>query len=106
MQRVNAESSDRKILQAIDEAGNRRLPWRKYDWPQMGDEDKSWVIPNDIGKSTGKDTKLLRRLRRLVEKGKLEETYVGMRRVVHRFNRREVVRFIRGMPRFRVVRRR
>ena len=68
---VTEKSTDKEILSAVNTAGERRVPWRESDWPDMEGE-KSWVIPNDIGVSGRYNRGLIKRLFVLVDHGLLE----------------------------------
>jgi hypothetical protein len=98
---VTARSPTKKIVEAINKAGDLRPPWRPHDWPKKG-ERRSWVLPNEIGVSTARNPSLLKRLRAMVAAGILEETHYGWRRVD---KRGEFQTFFikRGMPRFRTI---
>lgn len=77
MKLITAQSSDREIINAINTAGNQKLQHRPHDWPLKTDNSnaKSWIIANDIGKSTRKDRSLFNRLIKMVDDGLLEMKY-------------------------------
>jgi hypothetical protein len=99
---VSEKSTDAQICTAINTAGERRLPWRKNDFPDVEGE-KSWVIPNDIGMSGRYNRGLLSRLFSMSDIGLLElRRSVGGRR--HSSGALMAVDDIchEGNPRFRV----
>ena len=103
---VTANSSDQEIIDAINAAGESRHPWRRHDWSiTLGaNNTRSWVITNDIGRSSRRNRDLLKRLRQMVAAGLLEERADGTR-VMPKRNGMCATTYIicNGMPRFRVI---
>ncbi|MDB5260674.1 MAG: hypothetical protein JWN37_905 [Candidatus Nomurabacteria bacterium] len=100
---VNHRSSDEEIMQAINEAGDLRLPSRKHYWPKEG-EKKAWVIPGDIcdEEYEGDKRKFLHGLFQMVRQGLLEIQRTKTRREdVGAFMGGQFIEYD-GRPRFRV----
>lgn len=103
---VTAQSSNQEIIDAINAAGESQHAWRKDDWKDTvgTNNTRSWVIANDIGRSTSKDKSLLKRLRTMVQAGLLEERCNGSRRMpINNYPCADTYVWFRGMPRFRVI---
>jgi hypothetical protein len=113
--KVTHESTDEEIFVAIRKAGEKRLSWRRNDWPEPSENYQfAWVKPGDIGISTSEDTRLYKRLCKLLKEGKLERRF-GSCAVVHYTVQLPGVALINGggfgqktkvtdnWPRFRVV---
>lgn len=107
---VTHASTDLEIIEAIEAAGSHKYPWRYYDQARPGDNNPlAWIIPNDIGFSSRRNPRLLRRLHKMVEQGILEcsrtsykyQRYIPA--VLYSFFDPPKVKEIPGMPRFRVA---
>ena len=82
------DSSARDIIDAINLAGAyisaANLHHRRYDAPRPSERQRfltyagfAWVKPADIGSTSASNTKLLDRLKRMVDSGHLEMRYWG-----------------------------
>jgi hypothetical protein len=85
---VTHDSSVREIMNAINLAGAyiaaANLHHRRYDVPRQSERQKfltysgfAWVKPADIGPTSTRNTRLLEKLKRMVESGILEMRYSG-----------------------------
>jgi hypothetical protein len=72
-------STDQEILYAITYAGQFCYAWRRHDWPVDVEHVCSWVTPTDIGFSSGGNTELLHRLKKMAEDGVIDMRYHGKR---------------------------
>lgn len=101
---VTHASTDLEIIEAIEAAGQHQYYWRTNDYARPGDNNPlSWVIPNDVGHSSSRDTELLRRLKQMVKRGILEISYTYRSRNVARSCFEPSYRSTKSLPRFRVA---
>lgn len=75
---VTGDSPAEHIKQALREAGTHRLAHRPHDWPKEREKNQSsWVKPGDIGESTSRSPRLMKRLKALAKAGIIESRSHG-----------------------------